>query len=722
MVPRNRRPALGLVLALLASATSADPRWWWDDVRVTATGTESVTPHVVTPGYATGGAGFGTIFLTWAEMDPAQGDYEIWVTASFDAGCTFCEATRLTDDATDDLRPRIAVLALPTGTWSFAVAFEKPATGEAVIAWDSAAVSFQVPQDQRCGELAQLGPAVIANDQYFRNGAVDAWSSSPDVSAAGTATFGHFHAAWHEVTLAGDFIRYAHDLTARGGVGWTLDPVKAVATLSPVVTALGPPRIAADLASDPDPLSGNDTFDRSAASIVFPQWRAVGPTILGEMAGLRSVDSGATFSPSGARADAPAAPLSDGTPGSTPGIGLRQPAIDAAFSSFTTTDPAWIAAAWSPPDSAGHAIACDARFMELPATPNPDWTVPGDVSVTSLALDTAGSPSLALRHRFSGLSPQWLAWHDGVPGDVMVRAGLLDATLAPPTDISRFPIPAARPLDPVVSQTTPLTACVFDEATFACVPARAAGEARDVALDANELAVFAVWADTRDGNSEIYFKRTDEQVGVVRPRLAAGCDPEAYVDVTFTVIPPCQVAGAGTERMRRYLIYWRESAATSQDPAGPIVVPASDPAPVPTRRISGLLSGTTYHVIVVPEDEARNVNPPAFDPSGTFPAQEVTVTTPADCGPPPTCLWRSDLASVRPHVPDRGAVYLVPPSADDVHLQGAAYQCPIASGDLEPDANALDNGVPLSLYQVNVAPGAGVLMLSRQGRTIRFTF
>ena len=167
---------------------------------------------------------------------------------------------------------------------------------------------------------------------------------------------------------------------------------------------------------------------------------------------------------------------------------------------------------------------------------------------------------------------------------------------------------------------------------------------------------------------------------------------------------------------------WRESAATSQDPAGPIVVPASDPAPVPTRRISGLLSGTTYHVIVVPEDEARNVNPPAFDPSGTFPAQEVTVTTPADCGPPPTCLWRSDLASVRPHVPDRGAVYLVPPSGDDVHLQGAAYQCPIASGDLEPDANALDNGVPLSLYQVNVAPGAGVLMLSRQGRTIRFTF
>ena len=71
-------------------------------------------------------------------------------------------------------------------------------------------------------------------------------------------------------------------------------------------------------------------------------------------------------------------------------------------------------------------------------------------------------------------------------------------------------------------------------------------------------------------------------------------------------------------------------------------------------------------------------------------------------------------------MPARSATYLVPPSAEDIHVQGGAYDCPIASGDLEPDAAALDNRVPLSLYQVNRA--FGTLRLQKSARTIRFSW
>ena len=43
------------LLLLLASSAHADPRWWWDDMRLTATPADSVMPHVTIPGYAFGG-------------------------------------------------------------------------------------------------------------------------------------------------------------------------------------------------------------------------------------------------------------------------------------------------------------------------------------------------------------------------------------------------------------------------------------------------------------------------------------------------------------------------------------------------------------------------------------------------------------------------------------------------------------------------------------------
>ncbi len=722
--------ALVLILALPQATTCrADPRWWWHDLRLTATPTDSIEPHLITPGYSTGGAGGQALFITWAERDETGDDHEIYLTASFDGGCTFCEATRLTDDDSDDRNPRVAVLALPTGVWSVQVIFESRGTGEAVIAWDSTRLSFRVPFDQLCAQLTALGPQVVAADQYVRFGGIDAGASWPDISAVGTQLWGHFHATWAEDTIAGPAIRYAHDLTARGGPGWRVDPVKTLAPQSPLDWWAGVPRIAADLATDPDPLTGNTTMDRSAVNIVHVRHREMGPTDRVELVALRSTDSGATFSASGARADGPAQPVGDAT--LLVGRTIQRPALDAAFSTFSTSEPAWVATAWDPPtpDGAAHDVLADARFLETPAGPSPDWLSPGDaILAPALPPSPLAEPSVALVNQFGDAPrPAWFAWtadRAGTP-DIASRAGHLDALASPWLDLSRYPIPPVRPFDSAASADVLLTHCAFDDATRTFPSSRAAGQASQVALDANEFGTFAVWTDTRDGNPEVYFKRTDTFVSARQPGLAAGCGPlgDAFIDVTFDSLPSCPQPMAG-ERMARYFIFWRTDPAAGYDnAASPVIVPHDSATPTVTRRITGLLPGTAYRVIVVPEDEARNVAPPAFDPAvapSPAPFNEVSATTPSPCVAAEICLWRSDVTSLSPHAPARGAVYLVPPSAEDIHLQGAAYQCPLADGDRERDAGALTNRVPLVLYQINRP--VSTLRLAKDGATIRFRF
>lgn len=717
----HRSPAVaGLALAgiLLAGDAAADPRWWWNDLRLTDTPTESITPHLVAPGYATGGAGGSAVFVVWSEIDAVGGDLEVWMTATFDGGCTFCPATRLTDDALDDTNPRVAVLALPEGTWSYGVAFERG--NQVLVAWDSTTVNFRVPFDQLCTEFADLGPTIIANDKYVRFGLTLA--SEPDIVAVGTPAFGHFHACWTDVGFAGTSISYAHDLTARGGLGWTLDPPRFMPQ-PPRSTSSTQPAIAADLATDPDPVTGNTTGDRSAVNVV---WVENLPTDETRIYHARSIDSGTTFSPTGARADAPSEELSDAT---GPTTIVARPAIDAAYSSFTTDQPAWVATTWEDGRAGGPGpdVWCDARYFPDPATPLPDWQAP-DEAVTTTAQPTEGDTSLALIYGFNGPAPAWIAWEDSRFGnaEVAYRTGMLDAVVPDVIDLGQFPYAPARALDPTTGADRQLSHCAFDPATFDCVPTRTTGDALDVEVDANEFATYAVWSDSRFGPREIFFKRTDRFVSNQRPQLAAGCGPagDAWIDVTFDLVVTCPAPFAG-ERMTRYLVYHgTDAGGPFANAASPIEV-LHDPAggPTVTRRITGLLPGTTYQVVVVPEDEARNVYPSDFEPTRDAPAahpNEASIATPAPCVAPPLCLWRSDVTSLQPHVPAREAVYLVPPSPEDIHLQGAAYQCPFADNDLEQDANALGNGVPLVLYQVNRLVAS--LRLAKDATTIRFRF
>jgi hypothetical protein len=464
------------------------------------------------------------------------------------------------------------------------------------------------------------------------------------------------------------------------------------------------------------------TNDRSAVDVV---WVELLPTDASQLVSLSSTDSGATFSPTGARADAPAEAVSDAT---SPVEIVARPSIDAAFNSFTTSEPAWVATAWEIFGSGGGIpIQCDARFLEEPALPSPDWRVP-DVAVSSAPGATEGDTSIALTTAFNQPVPAWLAWESSAqaPSEISYRGGMLERSAADVIDFARFPYAAARALDPAVSEDFQLTHCAFEPATFDCIPARTAGVALDIELDANEFATYAVWSDTRDGQAEIYLKRTDRSVFNTPPRLSTGCGPlgDAWIDVAMDQVVTCPRPFAG-ERMTRYLVFH------GTDPGGPYANAASpielmhDPAlgPTLTVRITGLPPGTLQQVVVVPEDEARNVSPPAFDPTEDGPVahqNEASIVTADPCVAAQICLWRFDVTSLRPHAPAREDVYLVPPSPEDVHLQGVAHQCPFGDGDLERDGNAATNGVPLLLYQVNRP--IDTLRLARSGATIRFRF
>lgn len=727
---RMREWACVMVVAALACAASprasADPRWWQSDLRVTSTPGASVTPHANSPQIGFGGPGRAPVFITWAESEVPGGNSDIWLAVTFDDGCTFCPPTRLTDTPQDETNPRVAAVSVDDSTWSIAVIFERPASGEVVIARDSFRLGYLGPADALCDRVASLGPGIIASAQYVTLGGGGAVASQPDIAAIGHRNFQHFHATWTESSPLGLVIRHGRDLTGRG-LGWRADPPRSVAAAGPLEPWVGSPRIAADLSTDPDPLSGIATLNRSGVSIAFVRTRSVGPATETEIMGLRSVDSGTTFSPSGERADLPAEPISD-VLDADDGSGVRI-ALDAGGRELLTSDTTWVTGGWSTGRGAAPpSLGCDRRHVASPASPVPDWLAPGDLDLGVASIPADGAPSVAVLHRL--VSSAWTAWQDGRfgAGEIVVRAGMLDAAASSPLDLSALPFPPVRAGDPSSSLDVLLTSCIVDDAAIAsCLPARAAGEAGSVSLTADRANVFAVWSDTRDGNAEIYFKRTDTffVAPALRPILVAGCDPDgtAHVDVTFALEPSCPVP-FGRERVLRYLIHWRSDPAGGYDSVlAPLVVPhAGEPGPLVTRRISGLAPDTAWLVVVVPEDEARNIFPADFDPSrapATTPVTEAEIVTPS-CVAAGPCLWRANVTLLSPHVPPRPAVYLVPPTPDDIHLQGPSLACPFVSGDLEPDVSALDNGVPLSLYQVSLT--VSTLRLAKSARTIRFTF
>jgi len=224
---------------------------------------------------------------------------------------------------------------------------------------------------------------------------------------------------------------------------------------------------------------------------------------------------------------------------------------------------------------------------------------------------------------------------------------------------------------------------------------------------------------------QVYFKRNDRTATMNPARLEAkySAPGVAHIDATFDVVASCPTPLAG-ERMQRYLVYYgTDPGGPFLNAANPIVVNHSPLlGPTVTVRLDGLLPATTYEVIVVPEDEARNVFPAAFDPDlPVAQANEIAIATPVRCDVgDEVCLYRSNVTVLDPHTPPRDVVYIAPATFEGISLSGLPYQCPFATGDLERDAVAMTNGVPLNVYQVNLP--VATLKLVRSGTTIRFEF
>ena len=85
-------PGVSLLL-LTAASVHADPRWWWNDVRVTNNPGNSVTPHVMVPGYYSMGLP-GSIFIAWADDSVSAGVAQVYVTEQC-AGLSILTSKRL---------------------------------------------------------------------------------------------------------------------------------------------------------------------------------------------------------------------------------------------------------------------------------------------------------------------------------------------------------------------------------------------------------------------------------------------------------------------------------------------------------------------------------------------------------------------------------------------------------------------------------------------------
>ena len=205
---------------------------------------------------------------------------------------------------------------------------------------------------------------------------------------------------------------------------------------------------------------------------------------------------------------------------------------------------------------------------------------------------------------------------------------------AVPVNLDRFPLTPARlaPPDPLVSETSALSNCVWDDdwpslALGSCMPGpRPAGSrvgqvAIDDTPDDFSISVhFAlVFSDDRDGVQQIYFKATDgfvafPSLGSAEFACGAGGRPEA--ELSFPLLREC--AASVTERIERYIVYYGSEETDGTTATGPFPKRVTlaraglfDPA---TLTISGLNPDETYHFVLLAEDEARNLSPAAFDP------------------------------------------------------------------------------------------------------------
>ena len=97
-----------ILSSLLADGLRADPRWWTHDRAITRGDRPKTKPNVAIASAAMGGgAGGDALFVVWEEPSDLGGDLNVWLNASFDGGCNWCEPRPWAVSAGDDTAPQV---------------------------------------------------------------------------------------------------------------------------------------------------------------------------------------------------------------------------------------------------------------------------------------------------------------------------------------------------------------------------------------------------------------------------------------------------------------------------------------------------------------------------------------------------------------------------------------------------------------------------------------
>jgi len=626
-------PAIFLLSLCLASPAAADPRWWWDDLQVSTGGIVSDLDLDVVPAGIDGRP--PAIYIAWLEWpDPSEG--ALMLTASYDGGLVFCPPVRLMGVQDPESQVSLAV----DGWYNMFDGLDNVVqvllaqSGRIHFVGGLVTDLFHTARSDECRLLDQMLQSFFWSGMLPEEGA-----DAPDLVGEG----GSFHGVWHRTAPGGEQgIRYTRGVYVEvpGEVTW--GAAKNLPQVGDVSDAMGRPRVGMDREEN--------------LGVAFPD-RARGAVLY-----LRSTDSGETFSATGEQT--PSGPAVVNVP--VPGRLAGPLALDTGWGSdwpgggqSRPYRPHWHGLSWYQDLAVPVDIRFDAQFLREATVADPPWGPDLSVGAGGAGREEGLALSVLDGGGAGEPAPVFLFWTEpvGAATEILSRAGTLEADGALPIDLDAYPFPPTRPTDPALSTNLALTACAYEEATGGCLSSRAAGSARRAVSDEEEGDVFAAWIDDRSGTASVWFKRTDREVEPPEPVVQAFCptpDTRAAA-VSFRQLKPYRYDRDRNqmvpEKVIRYLVYY------GRDPGGPyentdrdgsdpgvpdtIFLTADAGLPDPAwADITGLETGATYYVIVVPEDEAHNLYPPDFDPLADrpdSPDNEAGYTTPvvcdSDCGP-----------------------------------------------------------------------------------------
>ncbi|MFC2172552.1 hypothetical protein ACFLU6_07975, partial [Acidobacteriota bacterium] len=213
----------GLVVCVLAlvsfvcTCLQADPRWWWDDAPLSSVvPSEEIADVDIDVVYAYAGNALGAFFVAWIvpPQGPAQGS--LWLTASFNGGCSFCEPVRVAEvNGPDATNVSLAVAGNMLFFYTIQIAYQE--NGNIRIAYDIDTVpddSDPSSHDIKCQALQE----VASNRKFYTANAFAGTASKPDITGdVLPGRFTHFYVVWQDDRFDSTTeVMFARDLTGLG--------------------------------------------------------------------------------------------------------------------------------------------------------------------------------------------------------------------------------------------------------------------------------------------------------------------------------------------------------------------------------------------------------------------------------------------------------------------------------------------------------------------------